>query len=82
MNIEWLPPLFTEQNGPITYYRLTLVSGQVFGTLEYNTTALSLNITKLHPFYNYDCYITAMTIAPGPSALISFQMAEDGKCIA
>ena len=61
---------------------VSLSSSQVVGNFEYNTSMPSIiNITDLHPFYYYYCYVTAVTVGFGPSALISFQMAEDGKLI-
>ena len=81
VTIEWSPPLLTQQNGPISHYVVTLHAHQSGDILVYNTTALFFHSYILHPFYSYDCMVTAVTVDSGPGTLISFQMEEDGETI-
>ena len=78
VHIMWLPPHPAQQNGPISYYAVSLYSIETYETSQYNTTTASIQFTGLHPFYNYECYVAAFTVGLGPNKVITFQMAEDG----
>lgn len=80
-NIEWSAPPFTEQNGLISHYIITLYAHETGESVTYNVTLQSLHLNNLHPFYTYDYRVAAITIGPGPNALTSFQMNEDGKIL-
>ena len=32
----------------------------------YNTTYTNITLSSLHPFYSYQCYVAAITVATGP----------------
>ena len=74
----WLPPHPAQQNGLISYYVVSLYSIETYETSQYNTSEASIQLTSLHPFYNYECYVAAVTVGPGPNKVTTFQMAEDG----
>ena len=79
INIVWLPPHPTQQNGLISHYTVVLYAKETRETLQYNTTQSFIKLSALHPFYNYVCHVAAVTIGPGPRRSISFQMQEDGR---
>lgn len=78
-NIIWLPPHPSQQNGLISRFIVTLYSIQTGETVQYNTTNEFFHLSNLHPFYNYECHVAAVTVAPGPYEQVNFQMQEDGK---
>ena len=78
VHIMWLPPLPAQQNGLISHYVVSLYSIETYETSQYNTSETSIQLTGLHPFYNYECHVAAVTVGPGPSKITAFQMAEDG----
>ncbi|XP_019848636.1 PREDICTED: phosphatidylinositol phosphatase PTPRQ-like [Amphimedon queenslandica] len=77
VKIVWLPPQPTQQNGLISHYTVVLYAKETKETLQYNTTQSSIELSSLHPFYNYTCHVATVTIGPGPKRSISFQMQED-----
>lgn len=79
VDIMWFPPHTSQQNGLISHYIIILHSVQTTEVFQYNTTEEMFQFSDLHPFYIFQCHITAVTIAPGPSGFIEFQMKEDSK---
>lgn len=79
--LTWSPPLPHQQNGIIsTYYiNVTEVETGVVSQLMV-TDATQLLIDTLHPYYIYNFYISAATMAgQGPySPVFSIQTHEDG----
>ena len=79
--LSWSAPPVDQQNGIIRYYNITLVeleTGSIFSYTATNTA--NLTITLLHPNYQYQFEISAVTIATGPSSMpVTLQMPEDGK---
>ena len=47
---------------------------------EFNltTTATSITVPFLHPYYTYECVISAYTVATGPYAEVTVMTPEDG----
>ena len=80
INISWYPPAFEHQNGVIVYYVVSVVeatTNNVSGYVSYSTT---LHLPSLHPHYQYNIKIAAVTTAQGPyTEEIIIQMPEDGK---
>ena len=80
LNMTWLPPSIEYQNGLIQSYDIHLVeleTGLVNSTTFNNTWAI---LENLHPHYNYEITIRAVTVAPGPfSNSYYVTMPEDGK---
>ena len=77
--ISWLPPPFENQNGIIREYRVNITERETGMVYRLATAATSLTVPSLHPFYTYDCTLTAFTIAEGPySVEVNITMPEDG----
>ena len=77
--ISWLPPPFDHRNGIIRVYTVNITERETGMICHLATAATSLTIPSLHPFYTYDCTLTAFTIAEGPySVKVNITMPEDG----
>ena len=67
LHISWEPPLAALQNGLIRSYKLSIVETEtVTATLLTLDDILSHTLHDLHPFYNYEVEIAAVTIGDGP----------------
>ena len=77
--VSWMPPPFEHQNGIIREYRLNITEMETGMVYRLVTTATSLTVPSLHPFYTYNCTVAAVTIAEGPySVEVNITMPEDG----
>ena len=76
--MQWTPPQPDLQNGVIQHYSVQLVDAQTNQVQQYTSTQHSITISNLHPYYTYTCTVTAVTVAPGPAALVTFQLPQDG----
>ena len=69
-----------QQNGIIRQYDITLTELETGSLFSYVTASTNFTITLLHPDYNYQIEISAVTIGNGPRSLPStLQMPEDGR---
>lgn len=81
LELTWEPPEKEHQNGLIRQY---IVSITVLETLQVDRrtvegTTRRFLLGNLHPFYTYNCSVSAVTIATGPVANAVVQLPEDGK---
>ena len=77
--VSWMPPPFEHQNGIIREYRVNITEMETGMVYRLVTTARSLTVPSLHPFYTYNCTVAAVTIAEGPySVEVNITMPEDG----
>ena len=76
----WTPPPIDHQNGLIVDYRVNItevITGQSFVRVS---TTTSLEITSLHPDYDYQWVVTAVTTGAGPYTSVStIKTPEDGE---
>lgn len=77
--MSWSPPPTTDINGVIREYRIN-VTEVITGRIIYLTsTSTSIVTVGLHPYYLYECVITAVTVVAGPySQTFSITTPEDG----
>ncbi len=77
---SWSPPPLEHQNGLIIEYRINVtdvITGRVFVQV---TTSTSLVVGSLHPDYEYQWIVTAVTIGTGPYTETStIRLPEDGN---
>ena len=80
VSISWSPPLANATNGVIREYRINITE-VITGRIIYLTsTTTSITAAGLHPYYFYECVITAVTVAVGPySQTIQITTPEDGS---
>ena len=77
---SWMPPQRSQQNGIIRQYRINLTESET-GVITYYTVQNSLQttLTDLHPYYNYQVTVAAITIGLGPySTEATVQLPEAG----
>lgn len=77
--IDWSPPLSHHHNGVIRHYTVTLKEVPTDTVTVFNTSDLFIHIQNLHPYYEYDFDVSAVTIGPGPVTLGTFKLLEDGN---
>ena len=68
------------QNGLVRSYHITIRRSQEGdGERNFTTTATTLLVEGLHPFYMYECEVAAVTVGAGPSAMVTTQLPQDSK---
>ena len=78
--LTWDQPPAEHRNGRIRRYQVRLTEAETGDIFQLTSTTTQVNISNLHPFYNYNCSVAAETIATGPfSDSISVQLDEYGK---
>ena len=80
--LSWAPPPPEHHNGIIREYRVNVtekVTGQVY---QFSTLSTELVVTRLHPYFQYDCVVVAVTVDEGPhSSALSIRTNETGKAM-
>ena len=81
--ISWSPPVSGGQNGIIVSYHVKLleVSSGMYYMYHRSSSHTEILITGLHPYYDYNCSVSAETSAgQGPySVPLTIRTHEDGK---
>ena len=81
IRLTWEPPRPEDQNGIIVAYNITITEAET-GRVTYfqkEGTESLLIVNFLHPYYTYQCSISAETIGPGPPAFASVTTPQAGK---
>lgn len=66
INLTWSPPPSSDINGVIIEYRITITEVFTGRVINLTSTPTSLIAAGLHPYYLYDCIISAFTVGNGP----------------
>ena len=78
--LSWSDPPPEDHNGIIRQYRLNITEENTMTTFEMTLATTQMMLLFLHPYYNYSCAVSAVTVQPGPYSLpIRVTTAEDGK---
>ena len=78
--LSWDPPPILERNGIIRDYRINLTEETTEIVMTYISSGNSIEVSLLHPFYNYSWIVSAVTIGEGPYTEPSWVTTlEDGK---
>ena len=80
IRLRWDPPQLEDQNGIIQAYNITItevVTGRMMYFREGGMDSL-LIVNFLHPYYTYQCNISAETIGPGPAANVNVTTRQEG----
>ena len=81
VTIYWLPPLFEHRNGIIRKYEISFIGDDNIEYIE-KTQNTSITISYLHPDYEYNVTVRAVTILQGVwSEIITFVTFEDGELL-
>ena len=77
--LSWSAPLDDTHNGVIVLYTVFVVEIDTGMTFYHNTTKTSLALTSLHPYYQYECSVAAVTVGYGPyTSVFSLRTEQDG----
>ena len=80
--LTWEQPPLEHRNGRIRRYQVRLVEIESGDILQLVSQSAQVNVSNLHPFYNYNCSVAAETIAIGPfSDYILAQTEEYGMIV-
>ena len=81
LRLTWSPPPAEDINGVITFY-LVEVTEVISGTRWiFHAVQTSINVGPLHPYYNYQCRVTAFTIGAGPfTSFFYVTTGETSRC--
>ena len=78
--LTWDPPPLDHQNGEIRGYRINVTEKLTGHELQFSTLLTEIVVTDLHPYFEYDCEVVAITVDEGPySSNISVRTKEAGK---
>ena len=80
IRLTWEPPQLEDQNGNIQAYNITItevVTGRKMYFREGGMDSLHI-VNFLHPYYTYQCSISAETIGPGPAATVVVTTHQEG----
>ena len=66
ISLAWEPPPFSDRNGDIVMYHITVTEQESETVSEYTSTSKNYTLTFLHPYYNYNISIAAETVEVGP----------------
>ena len=80
LELMWQPPDNRSRNGIIQRYHINITELDTQSTFLLETTALSVVVDNLHPYYSYSCSVAAETVELGPfSVVIVITLPEDCK---
>ena len=80
--LTWTLPPLIDINGIIRNYVIRIRERETSQVWIFQTTNSHINVTSLHPYYNYECEVAAHTIATGPyTNPVSVQTMEAGNNI-
>ena len=76
----WEPPPPEHWNGLIREYIVNVTVTEGGGEFQLRSNTTMLIVEGLHPYYTYNCLITAVTLAPGPfSVVYTVRMPQDSE---
>ena len=76
--LTWDPPPLDQSHGDIQGYTITVVEIETGDILQYTSDTTELLAGPLHPYYIYNCNISAVTIEPGAPIIIVVRTQEAG----
>ena len=85
--LMWQPPASEIHNGRIRNYAIFVFEVQTNTNDSYTLQSQpsedpALRVESLHPYYDYVCSVSAVTIGPGPyTSPLTVKTFEDGKCL-
>ena len=78
--LSWSAPADVDQNGLIRSYTLNVTELNTETWRLLTTSSNSQRLQSLHPYYNYTCVVSAVTVEAGPYSLpVTITTAESGE---
>ena len=68
ISLDWDKPLAEDWNGIIRVYHVNIIEIETGNTFYIVVYTESATINSLHPYYQYNISITAVTVLPGPAS--------------
>ena len=82
ISVNWNSLPAPSRNGIIRYYTVSVIELQTSIASQFNSTLESLTLNNLHPAYDYQIQVAAVTVSTGPfSTAVTTTTAEDGMTI-
>ena len=78
LRLEWIPPPRNQQNGIIREYQITLTELETGREWALTSSVLVHLERDLHPYFEYECSVAAVTVGAGPAEMITIRQPEDG----
>ena len=79
ISLNWQPPPISSHNGVIQEYRLHVLETNTKNEIYYKSQSTKMTLDYLHPYYNYQISVAAVTVDVGPYATITARTLEEGK---
>lgn len=80
ITLTWSEPLSSDTNGIIREYIVNVTEVETGTIFSLTTTATTITLQSLHPYYNYQCIVSAFTVGVGPyTAVFNIRTPEDGE---
>ena len=77
--LSWSQPPTSQQNGIIREYTVNITEVETASSTVLSSTTVSLFVHSLHPYYTYECVVSAYTVDNGPySEVLTVTTLEDG----
>ncbi len=75
----WSAPPAVDHNGNIRSYSINITEVDTGNWLLFTSNTNNFRVESRHPFYNYTCIVSAVTVAAGPySTPVAVTTLEDG----
>lgn len=62
----WDPPPTQYHNGIIREYAISVTELETANVSAFRSTSTAVVISSLHPYYTYQCAVSAITVTAGP----------------
>ena len=82
VTLTWEPPPISTHNGIIQEYRLRVIEIGTKVEIYYKSQTTKMTLDTLHPHYDYQTSVAAVTVDVGPYKTITITTLEEGKHVA
>ena len=82
VSLTWEPPPLSSHNGIIQEYKLRVIEISTSSEIYYTSLSTKMTLDNLHPHYDYQISVAAVTVDVGPNVTINITTLEEGKIVA
>ena len=77
--LSWGSPPSEQKNGIVRQYLVNITETETGDEIRLSTADTAITVSGLHPFYHYECIVSAVTIGAGPyTSPLTIQTAPSG----